>query len=764
MLEAYLRATLSADPAAVDPVLTLRVQGGEPDITLELEAVPGASEQLDPTTANGIVPQVLRVALSGAIGGSPFELGDDADSTDGITVDLTLGEKSQWAVRAPASTGRWSPWPLGYEMRFGGAPPPGLAAVNIAAQFGEGDAEFSVPLITSGLSTNSGRTVSESGHAISLSGFGGEARYDRHKVTLQLEPGHGLTHGAIVALLAELAGVPASAMAVDSSIGFALRRAVDFVEEEFWSAASDVLFGCGYVLHWTSGGSLVALPRAPLNQSPTLHRIGARRILGASLSPVDVSGVAEKATCIRVEGIAPVLPDDAGEGVTTEVNVTKSYQVGFLPALSTFSVNLATDVLTASTATAFLALGSGGGFIRAEDGGVLKSMVVTIRTKRGGCILSEETLVFGWYNPEHMRYNYTGEVEPNLEANGTVTGTAWIFESGAVAGDSSKAYLWPTERWCLISRELLTKVENHDTFEAESETKLTGGFLNPESFAKEPSDTTPDWPNEPFSTDVFVTGDGRPVRYLNEKFFGARTTFADILPFIGGTALPGLYWFNVADYVTPLTREETTFEGANGYLIGTDTQREGFAINPQAPGFPPHWFLGDKTSGDLYAEFQDTTSEAVTYSASVGDSSHTAVTVRADQIQRLQTADVEHLAGFLPAMPRCDPSDDARKDGAPFSATVCRPGSRAYNLKVVSSDFVEDAIQAGTLADILLREEHGIPVVLAIPFDPTIRPGDECIVDLPDPQIQGRGWVDKASLELSDRFRYSRITVKLHPN
>lgn len=762
MLEAYLRATLSADLASVDPVLTLRVQGGEPELTLELESVPGASEQLDPTSASGIVPQVLRIAASGAIGGSPFEIADDSDSTDGITVDLTLGEKSQWALRAPASSGRWSPWPLGYEMRFGGAPPPGLAAVNIAAQFGEGDAAFSVPLITSGLSTNSGRTVGSDGHTIALSGFGGEARYDRHKVTLQLEPGHGLTHGAIVAMLAELAGVPSSAMAVDSSIGFALRRAVDFVEEEFWSAASDVLFGCGYVLHWTANGSLVALPRAPLNQSPTLHRIGARRLLGVAFSPIDVSGIAEKATCIRVEGISPVLPDDAGEGVTTEVNVVKSYEVGFVPALSTFSVNLSTDVLTASTATAFLALGSGGSFIRAEDGGVLKTMVVTIRTKRGGCILSEETLTYGWFNPEHFRYNYTGEVEPNLEANGTFSGTAWIFEPGAVSGDSSKAYRWPTERWCLISRELVTKVENHETFEAESETKVTGGFLNPESFAKEPIDSDPqDWPNVIYSTDPYVTGDGRPVQFIMEKFFGARASFADLVPFVGTEAWPtgGLDFTDTS----PLTREETTFTGANGYLLGTDTQREGFAVNPRTPGFPPYWYLGDRTSGAPTALFQDTTSEVVTYSAMTGDSSHTVVTVRADQIQRLQAAEVEHLAGFLPAMPRCDPSDDARKDGAPFSATVCRPGSRAYNLKVVSSDFVEDAIQAGTLADILLREEHGIPVVLAIPFDPTIRPGDECIVDLPDVQIQGRGWVDKASLELSGRFRYSRITVKLHP-
>ena len=42
MLEAYLFGSLSVSPAANDPTLILRIDGGEPDITLELESVPGA--------------------------------------------------------------------------------------------------------------------------------------------------------------------------------------------------------------------------------------------------------------------------------------------------------------------------------------------------------------------------------------------------------------------------------------------------------------------------------------------------------------------------------------------------------------------------------------------------------------------------------------------------------------------------------------------------------------------------------------------------
>ena len=776
--EALLLATVSASPTAVDPTLLARVQGGTPSLSLDVAALAGAADQLDPTRGPGIVTQVLEIGLSGTSAGVPFELTDHEDTADGIEVDRGLTDKTTWSLKAAASSGRWIPWALGYEVAFGGAPPPGLARINVAANYGRGVGAFTVPLVTGGLATSSSRGLSRSGHGISLSGFGPEARYDRKRVTLQLPPNHGLTHGAIARLLATEAGVPGASNQIDGSIGFALTRALDMVEEELWTALEDVLLGCGYVPRFDESGALVAVQRAPVAISRPDVVIVAGRLLGEEIESALVEGNAEVVTCVRVEGVRPVIPENQADGTTTEVQVVRNYQLGFLPRGAYFSQT--TSALTPlSPNYDGEGIGNTNAFLEPTDpitgvssGRVLKDMVIIIKTKSGGCLLTEETLTCGWKAPEAGRYSFVGDVDGTTEG---VSGV-YIYEAGATFGDSSAAYRLPWEVFTLLSREL--KVYEYgggsDGHEQSRVTTSIGGWMNPMLWAKAPIDTfVQDWPAVDYEAGRLITGSGRVVTNDEERFCGAPNSSVlpdQVRPYLPTNhPLPDLYVLNGATAPAAwISVAVTDFTGEGGYLVRENTANDAFAMH-KGSGAPPdsYWYAGNFTGPVDGETFQPTDSTNITNAAQRGDTTYRKITVRSDAIEpgdpaKNSTA-IEDLAGYLPAIPRCDPEDNARKEGEPFKAELCR--GLQYRLEMwqtVQSDFVENEFQAGELADVLLRELQGIPVTVNVPFYATIRPGMTCLLSIPDVGVFHTGWVDRSKAVTNGRFRYSELGLLLH--
>ncbi|GEM_PF-6038688 len=756
--EALLTARLTASPTATDPTLVARVQGGTASLTLDLAALAGAADQL-----SGAAAQVLEVIFSGSSGGYPFSLSDHGDSNDGIEVDRGLTDKTTWRLSAPASKNRWEPWAVGYEVAFGGAPPPGLARINIAARYGRGAGQFSVPLVTGGLAAASGRSLSQDGHGVTLNGVGPEGRYDRKLVTLQLPPNHGKTHGQIARLAALAAGVPSAAVQIDESIGFPLTRALDMVEEELWGALTDVLLGCGYLPRFDEDGALVALPRAPVAVGIADVRIRAARLLGEEIESVLAEGNADVITCVRVEGTKPVIPENQAEGRTLEVTINASYEAGFEPREAYFDQAYTTSDPDEGVLNALP--GADGGFLPSSsffydaDARTLKSMTVTVKEKQGGCVLAEDVLNFGWKVPEVPRYHY---INP---ADNTGTKIArdnvFIFEPTAVAGDAAPAYLEFRERWSLISRDRKDYVfgGGDDGMELAEVRHRTGAWLNETAHAKVPSAPAPyDWPSEDYIADKYILGGGRVVKNDRESFRGA--TDNELIHLRPWLEIIGECWNNATGLANPFTDSTTTYAGRGGYLVRTEEVSQGFALL-EGTGF---WYEGGRVSASEYEEFTDTTTEIVSNNAAPGDSTYTIVTVKGDSVKHSSTSEVQAAEGYLPAIPRCDPEDAARKDGEPFKAELCRGlAYRIESWQIIRSDFVEDALRAGALADILLREAQGIPVTVSIPFDATIRPGMTVSLVIPDLRIAHLGWVDRHKLVINGRFRYSELVLKLHP-
>lgn len=754
--EALLIGTVTTDETVSDGTLSARATGGDSWLDFDLEAVAGAASQLDPTIGPGVVAQAIEIVLSGSIGGQPFEVIDHADTEAGIEVERSLTDKTTWSLRAPASSEMWEPWALGYEVAFGGAPPPGLARISVAARYGVGENQFSIPLVTGGLATSSRRPIGRGGHGITLSGFGPESRYDRLKVTLQLEAGHGLTHGEIIAAAAEYVGVPAESIGVDASFGFPLSRALDAIEEDFWPFITEVALGAGGVPLWTEDDRLIARQRAPVSGSPR-HRITAGRILGGDISNgVEIEGNAEVVTCIRILGTSPVIPSNDAEGSTLEVTVNKTYVMGFAPreALFTQQSDGTLDPLVGS-AGSFLPTGA---FFFDPEGRTLKAMTITVKEKRGGCLISEDVLNLGWRVQESARYQFIEPAQNDGERDWI--SQVYLFEAGAAANDSSPAYLQTRESWVLISRERKDYEYGggDDGMELSTVRTRTGAYFNEENAAKTPGAPAPyDWPAENYIADQFILGGGKVVKNLFETFRGAGEGFDYLVPYVGYVGEPGI---NPAGLANPLTDALTTYTGRGGYLVREETATLGYALQ-QGTGY---WFEGDRVSSSLFEAFGPTESVVTTYNASPGDTTHKVVKTTANAITRESVSEVSDGEGYLPTIPRCDPTDNARKEGEPFQAERCSGLQwRLPNLQEVRNEFVESFDRADALAFVLLREAQGIPVDVSIPFDATIKPGDTVLLDLPDLHIQHRGWVDSHKLAVNGRFRYSELSLRLHP-
>lgn len=761
--EALLLARVTASPTAVDSTLGARVQGGDPSLSLDLSALAGAVNQLDPTLGPGVTAQVLEVALTGSRGGLAFELLDHEDTKDGIKVDRSLTDKTTWDLGAPASADSWDPWDLGYEVDFGGAPPPGLARIAISARYGAAAGLFSVPLVTDGLANSSGRAGSRQGHGIGLSGFGPEARYDRKRVTLQLPPNHGYYHGQLIRWLAEEAGVPSASIQVPATLGFALTRALDIVEEEFWGAAQEVATGCGYVVRFDEGGSLVACPRAPIAAGLPDVQLIAGRLLGEEIESVKTDGNADVVTCIRVLGTKPVIPENEAEGRTLEVTINASYELGFEPREAYF--NQAYTISDPDEGVLNALPGADGGYLPSSpfffdiDGRTLKAMTVTVKEKQGGCLMAEDVLTFGWKVPEVNRYHYVNPA--TVDGTKIARDNVYIFEAAAVAGDSAPAYLEHRERWSLISRDRKDYVYGggDDGMELSTVRHRVGAWLNETAHAKTPSAPPPyDWPNENYVADAFILGGGRVVKNGAESFRGA--TLDELQYLRPWLEIIGDTWTNATGLANPFTDSLMTYTGRGGYLVRTEEATEGYALK-EGTGF---WYEGGKVSASEYEEFTDTVSEIVSNNAAPGDTTFTSVKTTTNAVTRASTSEVSSADGYLPAIPRCDPDDQARKEGEPFKAELCRGLEyRIETWQEVTNDFVENERQAGDLADVLLREAQGIQVTVAIPFDATIQPGQTVSLYLPDYGIAHRGWVYRAKLSINGRFRYSELDLKLHP-
>lgn len=739
MLLYELRGTVSF--ASTDPPLVAQVEiDGTALLIADVELIPGIAAQLNPI--DGTV-QAARLQADTIVSPSAVVLGESELST--ISADDTLESRAGWSIDLPASSDNWQRGALGYELDHS-APPPGLAPVDVSVVYQVPDGtEVPYAFLSDGFAQSSSRKISRAnGHTLAIEGMGAESRYDRKKVTLQLPPRHGLTHGQLIRGLLSLAGIPASKIGVDAGFGLPRMRALDVVKEESWPVVLEIAKARGAFVAPDQDGVFQVYDGSPNGRRWTFNQAQ----IVAERTDLEIKTSAEVTTCIVFNGSAPELPDDA-EGVVSTVEVVEVIAPFSVPGAE-FSQDGA-GVLTVGDLIGPL-----------PEKEQVVSRVTTIRRERQGCLLEEEVITEGWFAPEAARYT--------IAADGTLTARAQVFlyEAGAAAFDGTPAYLWDQHKFVTLSRVLTryTYAEPNDpqfpdivniegsayvaaTYgELIRKVEFTNGWFNPRAAIKERATPADAWETTDFVDGQLLTGGGDGVFFEQEEYHGGETVALN-----GATGVP----------LTQQALRVNTTELANkgGYLSKETATLEEFAL-PRGLRFQ---FQGEAVS-DWDREIQVVNKTTLTTYSSRNSGGTAVVVTEFDRDGKLVKQERRDQQGSAPAAVHCSPEDAERKSGRPFSVRICAGvETHVENEDELSNEFVESEAEAEFFCIKELRRRQAPSVTLAVPVNAALHKGDPVFVYLPDAAIVRNGWIESHGLEKSTRGQslLSEFEVKLHP-
>lgn len=678
----------------------------------------GVLAQLRPR--DGTVQHVLvRLTASLPTGDVVFELSDLAG---GFSWDEALDEHSAFEFAVPASAGDWRRGPLGYETTWA-APPPGLAPLRLEVVYvTAAGAEAVYALITNGIAQASRRSLSREGHLLEISALGPWGRYDRAPVTLNLPPRHGLTHGALARQAALQAGVPPLSVAVDPSLGAPRMRALDVAREQLDSLLRELGESLVYAFDFDRDARLVAYDLVPAGAPAewvfTLDQIAADSELG-----VDADG--EVVTCVTVTGTAPERPD-SGLGAVTTVEI-----------VYTFSADDYSIPGAYWRQQPDLTLAAGGG--PAFAGRTLIGIVETRRTKIGGCLHEEQVITSGMMAPEVARYT--------IAADGTLGpgwNSAYLYEAGAVASDSTKAYAWQRHRLVEISN-VVTRYHYGLASEEQVRTEIFrhAWFNRPVAIKQRDNPASP-WEDEPYIDGTFLTGDGGGVLELSESYFDGWTVVGTALQFARST-------------------EFTDHHSSDGKLLKEDIDKRDW-LAPDG-GVPGEEYLYKDGHVSRFPAAIGMTTERVekVYSAPLTGGLVTIETkFRDDGSFGGQT--ITRGDGDRPATPRCDEADEDRKSGRPFEVTVCAgEGSHVRNGQDFSSDFIESEAEARAWAARFLCRAQALTCTLKVPVNAALQRGMPIRIYIPEMGLDHEGWIERHRIEKGAREAslLSEVTLRL---
>lgn len=629
----------------------------------------------------------------------PGEAWIDVDGVridEGVLIDWSVAVEDggilQWSASSAAeSLGARGP------MGFEGARP---------AMFGR-DLEIGVTIGTADYVLASGARVVDSARGltpgdrvIEVSGLGLAGQYDRLTTSLALPPEHGNNAGEIATAMLLNAGVPAEVVAI-GSLGPALVNPVDIVDEPAIESARDVLGAHGYALV-ERGAELVAVPRSPIDGAPRVTLRLDDVVAGGAFA---IERGSDVPAVLCVEGSRNEIPGDALAEVTTEEVTTISQVVGLKQAVfqQTSGGTLAPTGLAATS----------------PERERLTARTTRRETSRGGCLIARETIDEALHRRAAARYNQDTDATPLV-----YHAPVWVYESGAVADDTSPAYLDRTEQFREVARNLEEFDFGETSLELEGIEVSVSGWANPPAAVQTRTATTQTWESVGFVANQRVLADGSGVVLLGDEYLSG--PFRPAERGVGSTPL-------LQSYVSATT---TAITSDNGYIKNERDEVFGRRITD---GWRHRY--ADGTESNLAEPLEGITGGATRSwsSTTAGGARREEVSVDADGklVERVSSPE----PNGAPAVARCDRDSRLRASSIPVIGCVASYG---VGTLTITSPWIETVEQAEKLARIELRVLGARRLSVAVPILPALREHDRVDVWMPEKGVEvvGSGWVE----------------------
>lgn len=504
-----------------------------------------------------------------------------------------------------------------------------------------------IKLVGSGIAENAGDSFGYP-DTRSFVGVGPLTKYADRLVSLQLPRGHGWTRAKIVRTLLERIGVSPVLIAVGGSDR--LFCEINVVQRNALATIREILFPELLEMYCDQNAVFRTRSLVPHGLPVSLTLTGRSIVRGS----VNETATTQGPTRLKLRGMQQVLRDD--DGLTTETLPPITIEAPYAPVTawkqqSTFGVLSAAAIAQPPFAEVMVV-----------------SRIERSITRQGDTVLAERTRTYGWKNP--LSWRYTLNTDGSHRAGAYAAG--YLMEPSAVADDETHLYLWPQERFELLTDEVVSYVYDEDTGYQTSIVTTVDAWNLPRAAIKRRTSPADDWETEDFSAPsgsfARILANGEGVLYLGYPTLGFEYMTRYNSPTVGpgGTVGVGLE--------PPYSRATTTYNVTpEGFISAEIESSEEWTRLPGQLAL----YSGGEESSDLYETLQLTERRTTSYIAQ-REGNHFVVETITDATGQLIRRKTETADGHLPAAEKredliLDP--DLYPDG--------RPASRYEQLELV---------------------------------------------------------------------------------
>lgn len=735
--------------------IPVRLTGGFPTAELDVRLSPQANiadqaeiaVELDASLASAALPRASREQVL-----APWRITVGGRSLPwhrmlpGAFVEESLEGVTTFGFSAPRfGTGadRFME-PLGSPAAWLGVPG-GKGAVEISAEFLAVSGRKSVPLVRDGVLDNSSADASTR----SWNGGGAHGRVDRVPITYQAPPGHGQTSGTVVRRILELAGVPASKIAISG--GRRLYKELTLVDAQPIASCNAILEPeLRRVYHDERTDTWRTLDYSGVEGKRVEWVIREADVL-AVLGSLGDAAAADAPTAITLTGSAQVTREECGRRL--------EYQV-----IDSFAVQ--------EVRGARFTQGAGGALTPVAWKGsaaILRrvSRVVSVREIDCETVLAEEVVTWGWHSPEVARYRLATD-----GSTGAYSTAGFLYDAGATADDGTPMYLWQTERWVPVSWRRVDRSYDAAGYLVEGVEREGGWGVFPLPVKKRTA-TSASWETTAYETewtlasgtavDTFGFVDRRAEWWRGPQFvYDETNVFLGIAANVGqgsptlqrvysGVVLAPLHDRGVGspDAEELLAETTTRYTVEGGFITAEDGEsRRLFPV----PSLGKYLFHDEGESTQEAPAWQVEGSTQTRYGAA-GEDKHDRFSLRRDHTGRIVESEESFgEPGYLPVadqrqdiVPPASTYDDpaeaefalaaSRHESRPIKVRVSAPALEAvlvpWEQKGRTVEYAETEDDLAAVGAYLIREASAIGVQVPLLFNPLVRPGHRIILDLP---------------------------------
>lgn len=649
-----------------------------------------------------------------------------------VSAKLDGGERA-WVRPVIASTGSrrggdFKPGPLGYELDHGGPPPGPRVPVTLGLDLADRDPSspgyqivHRLPLLTRGYSDTAGRSWSDDGHVMTLRGAGPEALWRDVKVSLKLSPGHGKTHGEMLIMLFENAGVPSRQIGIDPAFGSPRNVGITISCVPLWASAETIARPAGgQVMSERSTDIFRVVMLEVQDDEPTIMTL----TMGPASDVEDSNAVgvdsdASAAACVRVSGVR-LLSNETGVGsgaITDRITIESINENFVLPVAKHRQVGGGSAITPTGVSDP-----------QAKEE-VVERITIEV-TKVNGCKTLTYTRVENFGVPEATRYIAATTVtgDPRLYAAQTV----YFYGDAPDPDDTETAFLWSKYRFRIESETWKRPIYDDAGLRIKTITQQ-GGWFNPAAAIKSGNAGT-DWSTRDYEGSLELNADFSGRVFPEERYFQGpdapgETFIVLVKPSFPYTGFHG----NVLNYLSETI--ETSTPGEKGYAASTGTAITKYGLKIGSVRLYP----GNVTATSS-TEIGLTATENTTY-ATVGGQLQAITTGKDEQGQTLQVRSVSGGKSGAPAMDQCTPEKVDTASRQKFKVMICAtiPDGLGGQIPVgpgvvdLQSDLIETPSEALRYAEqeLAILRDFEVSVSFASPC-PVLEVGHNVILDFPE--------------------------------